>query len=32
MVERPFRDSENQEKMGDLETASRRFSSREVAR
>lgn len=32
MVERPDRDSENHANMGDLETASRRWSSREVVR
>ena len=32
MVEIPFKDSENHAKMGERETASRRFSSREVAR
>ena len=32
MVERPEMDSENQVKIGDLETASSRLSSREVSR
>ena len=32
MVDRPLSDSENHAKMGERDTASRRFSSREVAR
>lgn len=32
MVERPANDSENHAKIGERETASRRFSSLEVAR
>lgn len=32
MVEIPFKDSENHAKIGDRDTASSRFSSRDVAR